>query len=351
MKGKLKAVILRNEIPDDHLLWVRACEFFRERLQYRIVDLTGNDWLEMVQSESFDVLLAKPPALNSFYKELYDERIYILAEVLKYKVFPSAAEIFIYENKRLLSYWLEANKIPHPKTDIFYSEKRAINFLENKNFPIVAKSNIGACGSGVFILRNAREALNYIKQTFNGKSVPRRLGPNLAKGGLLKRGLHYIFHPSDISKKLQVYKIAGQEIQKGLVIFQEYIAHDYEWRAVRIGDSFFAHKKIKIGQKASGTELKEYCNPPLKLLDFVKAITDKYQFYSQAIDIFETAGQGYLVNEMQCLFGQSDSYQMLVNGEIGRYIFIENDWVFEKGDFNRNESYNLRIEHILKVST
>ena len=82
---------------------------------------------------------------------------------------------------------------------------------------------------------------------------------------------------------------------------------------VRIGDSFFAHKKLKILEKSSGSLLKNYDSPPLKLLDFVKAITDKHGFYSQAVDIFESE-RGYLVNEMQCIFGQSDPYQMMVDG-------------------------------------
>jgi hypothetical protein len=39
---------------------------------------------------------------------------------------------------------------------------------------------------------------------------------------------------------------------------------------------------------------------------------------------------------------------MLVDGKPGRYIWINNTWVFEEGDFNQNESYNLRVEHIIK---
>ncbi|NLJ42868.1 MAG: hypothetical protein GX431_04355, partial [Bacteroidales bacterium] len=114
----------------------------------------------------------------------------------------------------------------------------------------------------------------------------------------------------------------------------------------RIGDSFFAHKKLKKGEKASGALLKVYDNPPLALLDFVKEITDRHGFYSQAIDIFESE-RGYLVNEMQCIFGQSDPYQMLVDEKFGRYFFNENNWVFEKGDFAKNECYNLRLEFVL----
>jgi len=172
------------------------------------------------------------------------------------------------------------------------------------------------------------------------------VGPNLDKGQWLKRGLRYLIHPGDIKKKIWIYNALRSEVQSGFVILQEFIPHEFEWRVVRIGESFFAHKKLKRGDKASGSLLKGYENPPLPLLDFVRDITDRHKFFSQAIDVFES-DRGYLVNEMQCIFGQSDPYQMLVNGKPGRYICKREKWVFEKGDFNQNESYNLRIEYIV----
>jgi hypothetical protein len=215
----------------------------------------------------------------------------------------------------------------------------------------VAKVNIGASGSGAFVLHDQNDAIDYINQTFTGKGAPQRSGPNLSKGGLIKRGMHYIFNPSDIQRKLNIYRTKRNNLQTGFVIFQEYIPHDFEWRVVRIGDSFFAHKKMKIGEKTSGSTLKGYGNPPLELFDFVKEITDKHHMYSQAVDIFENSKKGYLVNEMQCMFGQSDPYQMLVNGKPGRYHMTDKAWRFEEGDFARNACYDLRLEFVLKQLT
>ena len=89
-------------------------------------------------------------------------------------------------------------------------------------------------------------------------------------------------------------------------------------------------------------------SPKCTILDFVKKITDKHKFYSQAIDIFESHNRGYLVNEMQCVFGQSDPYQMLVNGKPGRYRFTNRKWGFEEGEYTRNACFDLRLEYILK---
>jgi hypothetical protein len=154
--------------------------------------------------------------------------------------------------------------------------------------------------------------------------------------------------PTDIIKKYKFYQTKAADVQKDFVIFQTYTPHDFEWRVVRIGQSFFAHKKLKLGEKASGSLLKNYDNPPLSLIQFVKDFTDKYGFYSQAVDIFETT-DGFLINEAQCIFGQSDAYQMMVDGVVGRYIYLDQKWTFEPGDFNGNESYDLRIQHVLET--
>jgi hypothetical protein len=345
---KIRAIILRNEIEDDHNLWIKACEKFKDEIEFRITDLISDKWLEEIRKEPFDILLAKPGGFTASFKQLYDERIFILWHELGYRIFPSSQEIFIYENKRFLSYWLSAKGIPHPSTHVFYNQKEAISYIKSSKIPLVAKTSIGASGSGVLFLNSYSAALKYISRSFSKQGAPKRSGPNLAKREWLKRGMHYLFTPGDIKKKISIYKANKADVQRGFVIFQEYIPHNFEWRAVRIGDSFFAHKKLKVGDKASGTLLKVYDNPPLDLFDFVKNITDKYDFYSLAIDIFKNPeGEGFLVNEMQCLFGQSDPYQMKIDGKEGRYRFLNGNWVFEEGCFTKLESYELRIKYVI----
>lgn len=343
---KFKIIILRNELDGDHNPWIRACESYRDEVDYRVVNLTSSDWLEEIRKQPADILLAKPGGLTAPFKQLYDERIYILDSTFGYKIFPSPAEIYIYENKRLLSCWLKANEIPHPRTYVFYDQAEISEFVDDIEFPIVAKTSIGASGSGVQILRTKGEADHYINETFSGKGSPQRTGPDFKKGGYLRRGFHYLLHPSDIDQKLNIYNTRAANPQRGFVIFQQYIPHEFEWRVVRIGHSFFAHKKLKKGEKASGSLIKSYDNPPSDVMDFVMNITDRYGFYSQAVDLFATE-TGYLVNEMQCIFGQSDPYQMMVNGVPGRYVKSDTDWLFEAGDFAVNGCYNLRINFLL----
>jgi len=137
-----KFAILRNENPEEHLEWVKACESHPD-VGFNVIDLTRDNWLEEIQQGNYDCLLAKPSGLVSYYKTLYDERIYILNKILNYKIYPSFDELFIYENKRLLSYYLKAKKIPHPQTWVFYNKPEAEQFIEQADLPIVGKTIIG----------------------------------------------------------------------------------------------------------------------------------------------------------------------------------------------------------------
>lgn len=344
---KYKFIILRNESKIDYQLWEQSLVKHKEKIKYKVVNLLLDNWIDEIRSFEFDYLLAKPPGITSSLKQLYDERILILSKELNYPVFPTLDEILIYENKRYLSFWLKAHNLPHPKTNIFYFRAEAIQFLNNSDYPKVAKINIGASGKGVEILKNKREAEKYINSMFTtGKAS--KTGPNLKKGKKLKRALNALMNPSHLKERLSTYKAIANDPQKGFVILQEFIPHQFEWRVVRIGDSFFAHKKLKKGKMASGSLLKGYDNPPLSLFDFVKEVSDRFGFYSQAFDIFENENGEYLINEIQCIFGQSDPYQMLINGEPGRYVWNTDQWIFEPGNFNTNQSFDLRVSYILE---
>lgn len=341
----MNIVILKNELPDSSKKWEASCK--SKEINYSVVDLTAYDWFEQITTIQPSLLLLKPSGLTAPYKELYDERLRILVEECGINCYPSLKSALLYENKRFLSFWLKANAISHPKTFIFYKESEANKFSEQRvSFPVVAKTNIGASGSGVRILESKNDLDQYIANTFSGKGASKRKGPNLKKGGLLKRGLKLVLNPQQLKNKIEVYEARAADIQKEFILIQEFIPHSYEWRVVRIGDSYFAHKKLLQGNKTSGSLEKSYENPPLELLDYIKELTDKHDLDSVAIDLFSHNKQ-YLINEIQCIFGQSDSFQMKVDGIIGRYICTNDTWKFEKGNFNNNENYDLRLSHAL----
>ena len=343
---KIRIGILANELEDDHQPWIDACSERTDEIDFRVVRLTHNSWLKDISGGKFDLLLAKPGGVGSAMKQLYDERIYILVNSLGYRVFPGAEEIFIYENKRFHYSWLEANGVRLAATSVFYDREEAKGELKNFKFPMVAKMNIGASGRGFRLIGSIKEAEDYINMAFS-KGITTDYGPNWRKDSPLKKIMNLVRNPGHLKKRVEIYKIQRREIQKGYVIFQEYIEHDFEWRLVRIGESFFAHKKLKDRGIASGSLEKDYADPPIEIFDFVKDLTDRFGFRSMAVDMFEIAPGSYVVNEMQCIFGQSDAYQMLVGGKPGRYRKVGKEWKFEEGDFMGIMGYRLRLDYIL----
>ncbi|MCB9319483.1 MAG: hypothetical protein H6570_09385 [Lewinellaceae bacterium] len=346
---KFNVAILRTEFDEDYRWWEKVCRLRQNKLNYTIVDLSRSDWFEQIAEGNFDGLLAIPPGLTSALKTMYDERLAIISRSFDIPIYPSVDEVLVYENKKYLAYWLKANKIPHPATHVFYHDKDAYEFLSYTGYPVVGKMSVGASGKGVVILRNEVAARRYVANLFAGKGGGRVTGPNWRKKGLITRAFKKLFKPSSIMDRLRHYRLERSELQRDFVIFQEFIPHQFEWRCVRIGESFFAHKKMVKGEKASGALLKNYDNPPLELLDFIKEITDRAGFYSLSVDLFVDPDGHFLVNEMQCIFGQSDPYQMLVDGEPGRYRYLDGHWVFEAGDFNQYLSFLLRIDHFIQI--
>ena len=162
-----------------------------------------------------------------------------------------------------------------------------------------------------------------------------------------QRILNVLRNPDRIIKRLQLYKTISNDTQKFFVIFQQYIPHDFEWRIVKIGDSYFGHKKIKVGDKASGSKGIDYSLPPEMLLSFVKDICLRFNFNTMAVDIFEDEHGGYLINEMQTIFGHVQSYICRNDDGPGRFLFKDGKWIFENGMFNTNLSYDLRLNDVI----
>jgi len=341
----MKVAILRDENESSTKKWELAC--VKEKIDYEVIDLLKHNWIDCINSSNADLFLLRPSGLTFKYKNLYDERLYVISEVMKKKTYPSYQEVIIYENKRMLSAFLKGANISMPETNVFYNIDEAYAFADSCSLPIVVKTAIGGSGTGVLILKHRSAIRNYIKKAFN-KGIKRRLGPNRQAGNVKKWTQKSISSPAFFLSKLKKYLEIYKDAQKGFVIFQEYIPHEYEWRIARIGNSWFGHQKVKNGDKASGTKGIDYVSLPSDLLDFCRNICKEHNFTCMSLDLFEHPTKGYVVNELQTIFGHVQNHILELDGKIGRYIY-DNGWRFEEGDFNTNESYDLRLKHALSL--
>ena len=147
----MKVAVLLNENQKSADFWLKAADHHGVELE--LIDLFSEQWLETLHNSQSQLFLTCPSGVTSIAKTFYDERVQIVAEVLKKKIYPNLLEIKLHENKRYLSYWLETQKIPHPKTWVFLRQAEALDFSNTITLPVVGKLSIGASGQNVKIGR------------------------------------------------------------------------------------------------------------------------------------------------------------------------------------------------------
>ena len=313
--SKIKLGIF-TEFYQYHKSYIAACKELK--VSYKVIDISCPYWQQLVLDSGCNAFLIWPSSGATIWKNMVDDRIRIMSEDMNLIVYPSVKEVWLYENKVRVKEWLNSQNIPQLPTWIFYEYDKAFDFVCKCNLPIVFKTNIGASASGVKILRTRRALKKLLLQAFNKGIVPRG------------------YHPLDK--------------QWGWVYLQEYLEGAEEWRMIRIGDSYFGYRKEKVGDFHSGSHNWSWLDPGIELLDFLKYVTDLGGFTSMDIDIFKDKNRNLYVNELQTVFGASTPKEMLmINGIEGRYRYVDKKWVFEPGDFARNQCSNLRIEYLKSI--
>lgn len=307
-----------KEFWHTHRHYVNACTELK--VKYKVLDVTGPDWQEVIRQSGCDIFLVVPSVSFSTWKQMYDERVRTIAEDLRYPIFPDYSALWMWESKRRMHYWLAANKVSHPETWVFYDRPQALQFADTAKLPIVFKSNMGSGASGVMIFKERGPLRKHINRCFRKGYTNYRRGPH--------------------------------DKEFGNVLFQEYLPDVKEWRVVRIGRSYFGFEKLRSGSFHSGSHMRAYSMPPAELLDFAKDVFERGGFNSLSLDIFVSGDGRFYVNELQTYFGIVDNHEMCVVDDVpGRVVYDQEGrrWRFEPGSFCQNYLYNQRVLCVLEM--
>jgi len=306
-----------REFTRIHSFYIGACRELG--VPYKVIDISGPDWLKVTQNASCDAFLVRPPGQITVWKQMFDERLRIMSQALKQTLYPSYEEIWFYESKRRMHYWLAAHDVAHAQTWVFYDRAQAHDFVAQATLPLVFKTDFGSGAMGVRILHD-RDKLH-------------RLVDRCFRKGIVKAG-------GD-----------RRDRQWGSILLQAYLPQVKEWRMIRIGDAYMGYQKLQKGDYHSGSHAYVYGVPPTELLDWVKAITDRGGFRSMALDIFVTATGEFLVNELQTTFKiHVEDGLPMKDGKPGCFVYDQagQRWRFKQGDFCRNQLCNLRVQDLLQ---
>lgn len=327
----MKLGILKSYSEIDSLVesYAKACETCQ--IDYVILDLFADDWMACILDAHVDGILVREKANIVEYKEMYNERLWVISQYLHIPIYPSWHELFLYENKRMYSYFFETHHISTPPTHVFYTKSSALQYCQKAHYPIVFKTNGGAAGSGVTIVKTLSHAKHIIRQIFGC------INPRLALGHC---------HWAKIGGLLPIPKLGMS--QRHYVIIQDYIDIETEWRMIKIGDTYAGYKR-PMEHGHGSCDLMEYGFPPKELLLLLKRVTEENHFDSISMDVLMGKDGKYYVTEMQSLYGSFSPYQCMVDGKAGRIIEKDGDFVFEEGeDFFLINSNILRVKDFVK---
>lgn len=327
----MKLGIIKSFKEIDWLIesYVNACESVG--VDYVILDLLSDTWLEDIQQSHVDGILVREKANIDEYKQMYNERLWAINTYLHIPIYPSWHELFLYENKRLYAYFFKTHNISTPTTHIFYRKDDALHFLNNAKYPLVFKSNGGSAGHGVKIISSKLKAKCLINKIFGV------FNPRLALG-------HIIW--TKYKGLIWIPKIGMS--QRHYVIIQEYIDIDTEWRIIKIGESYAGYQRPMENGHGS-CEKMIYGFPPRELLKLIKDIAESENFDSLSLDVLVDKNGKYYVTEMQSLYGSINPIQCAVDGIAGRIIEKNGEFVFEQGDdFFIINSNVLRVKDFVK---
>lgn len=327
MNNGLKLGIL-NSLDGWESYYVNAC--VELEVPYVVIDFTSNLWLEQIVESGVDGLLVRPSGQNEQLKQLYCERLYFVENYLHIPIYPSYLGVLIYENKRMQHYWMSAHDIKHPHTWVFYDKLSASEFFRNhKDYPLVSKPNLGGAAEGVLVLPNQRSALSISRRVFTRFKF---YNPGVVRW---RKYGHKFSYP------------VMEDPQRNYLYIQEFVKAKWEWRLIKIGNSYFGHQKLSDGKHFSGSGLVGWTSPPLELLKQTQLISELSGVRAVNVDYFETINGDFLVNEIQTIWGGQLDYQMMINGKPCRYIEHEDDFVLEEGIFHQNKGCNLRVQDFL----
>lgn len=308
-------------------------------LEYEFINLLDDNWIEYFDRD-FDGYLIFPPSFPEHWKNIFLKRLYLIKDKIINKSIPSIESILMYESKITMHDYLKLNKLPHIESYSFFNYKKALKFSRYCELPVVIKEDTGSGALGVKIIKNRNQLIYYIHKSFLINNKIRKFNSIKSIRKTIKSHLYPYKLFLDSDKKYLPKNLNPS----GSVHIQSYLPIKNEWRIIRIGNSYFGHKKLEDNHGYHSGSLNKGWGPiKLDLLDLVKKWSEDLHLDCMCFDIFEDIHGNYFINELQVIFGTSTEAQLMINGKPGRYVY-KDEWIFEEGDFARNGCNNLRIE-------
>lgn len=239
-------------------------------IPHTVIDLKRSDWLN--QCKDLDIIVVSYASEPSRLNEL-QAKIGILETYHGKICYPSAKDLWSYEDKVRVFYLVKEHGLSHADTFISHDYEEAVQYTEKANYPLVSKIKTGSCSRGVELVQDKKRALQIVKQNFG-------LG----------------------RKALWTYSF-----EKDYVYFQEFIEDaKYDLRIFIVGDVIAGYERKMKGDdfRASGAGLLDRKLFPEDALESALALKEKWDTTILAVDfVYSKKSQKHEIIEASISFG------------------------------------------------
>lgn len=277
-------------------------------IKYKIIDIHDDNFFE--ELNEIDYLLYKWP--NNDNHHLLSNILRPILESLGINYFPNKETTWHYDDKVKQYYLLKSNNIPIVKTHVFFDKNKALEYVKNVQYPIVAKLKKGASSSNVKLIKGSNSGLKYVNKafSFNGfgpnyfgsiKHLYKTKNRNLVKtvSYLLKKYINQ-FRDQDGSY---------WERHKNYAYFQDFLpGNTYDTRVTTVGDRVHAFRRfVRPGDFRASGGTKWDINPEeidKRMLRIALDTSKKINFQSMAYDFIYDENNNPCIVEISYLYGQ-----------------------------------------------
>jgi len=270
-------------------------------IYYEYYDPFKSNWME--EAKKFDLIVWHTDSDPST-QDIAKSKIYIF-EKMEIKSLPSYDEIWSYEDKVRATYLYKLYNLPHIPTFISHCKEEVLAYLEQANYPLIAKISTGSASFGVDKIENYEQAKKNVDQIFSYKG------------------------------KETYFRYVNQ---KNYVYFQEFVDDaTYDLRIICIGNDLFGYYRYpnKGDFRASGAGNYEKKEIPVEALELAYQVKEKFGSVCLATDfVYSEKRKQFLIIESSIFIGVDTCEQLSINGVAGKYIRLsENNYDFRQGKF------------------
>ncbi|MBH49893.1 MAG: hypothetical protein CMG69_03975 [Candidatus Marinimicrobia bacterium] len=227
------------------------------------LDINHYDFWDRLKETDFFIFRR---GVRDDHTQLAEAILPIIENEMGIKCFPDIATCWHYDDKIKQYYLLRQKGLPIIESWIFWEKGKALEFIENAEFPLVFKLKGGGGSSNVILIQSKKQAVRVIKKMF-GRGIKLFFIPD--KNSIKNK----YFEPLNYMKKKAIkFKklIEGRsviiphwQVEKNYVYFQKFLPNNLnDIRITIIGDRAFGFRRFnrKDDFRASGSGLIDYEN-------------------------------------------------------------------------------------------